>query len=228
MTHKISKYIESQKYAWSEATKAKVLSDLLRYSQHINGNAEELWEAISHLSPYSRVTLWTRVSSYWDFLKPGRNPYKIWRKKNARQFKNAYKRKTPEVTYEAAKKAINQISDIEVRNKAMQLLVGGLRWSESFTITEQGYCTGKGGKRRKVFVPSVKYTKSKSHFEKCLKKTLNITPHDLRKIRMTDLARQGLPPEDLCKIAGWSNFNTAVSYLAPTKDDKLAEIFAWN
>lgn len=223
--HKISKFIDSKKHAWSDVTKRKVRSDLLRYKDAITGDAEELWESISHLSPYSRVTLWTRVSSYWDFVSSGPNPYKAWREQNARQFKNAYKRKTPEITYSAAKEAIAKIQDVEVRGKAMQLLVGGLRWSESFTVTEQGYCIGKGGKSRKVFVPPIEYTKSKSYFEKELKKVLDVTVHDLRKIRMTDLARQGLPPEDLCKIAGWSNFNTAASYLAPAKDDELARLF---
>ena len=220
----ITNFINSKENAWSPTTRKKVQKDLEKYAPYITGEPEVLWNAISHLGAYSKVTLWTRVTKFWDSMSDDNN-YRHWREQNARQFKYAYERKTPELSFKEAYKALQKIKDNEVRAKALQLLVGGLRWSESFTV-EDGHCTGKGGKKRRVFVGAVDYTKSKSHFEQKLHEALpGITPHDLRKIRMTDLARQGLRPEDLCKIAGWSNFNTAASYIAPQKDETLAKLF---
>lgn len=219
----IEKYLESKKYAWAESTIRNVEAHLRKWGEHVHGEPPELYEKLLTLSPYSRLTVWTYLADYYTWLT-GSNKFHQWRKENARAFKNAYKPKTPKVSFKEAALRISRIKDSEVQTKAYQLLKGGLRYAESFKI-QGGTCIGKGSKQRKVFVEEVPYTKSYSWFYRTLKKETGLTPHDLRKIRANDLCEKGARPEELTAIMGWESFSTAQSYIEANDKrlDKLME-----
>lgn len=212
----IEKYIESKQYAWSPSTLRSETYRLKGVARYLDGNPETLWRAIQTMKPYARLTLWTRVVNYWQFLidndhEKGKNLYAKWRQENARLFKNAYVRQKPEITIEEANRIIDQIPNEQYRNRARALVTSGLRFNESNDIID-GRVRGKGGKTRKVFVESdgaqIKY----GGFRKALAK-VGLKSHDLRKLFLSRLVELGINEFELCEIAGWSNINTASSYI---------------
>lgn len=150
------------------------------------------------------------------------NPYARFKEDNAQLFRGAYERKTPKTSYDEAASRIAKIKDKDTRDKAMQLLIGGLRLGESATI-QSGYCVGKGNKRRRVYVGEVAYPKSESTFRRQLKKETGLTPHMLRKIKATEVAKKARP-EQLCELFGWSSFDTARSYIDAGSQPELEEL----
>lgn len=221
----INAYIKSKEHAWAESTKRSELYRLTSLEKVIDGNPLTLWNHIEKTyKPYTRSTIWTRVTEYWDFSHKGSNPYRAWRKTNAKQFKNVYEKKTPKISYEEATEKIDKLPIKEDRVKALQLLKGGLRWSESFTINEEGYVKGKGSKVRKVFVYSTTYSRNYTTFYNALN-SVGLKPHDLRKIKATELLKQGMSINDLCHVMGWEDMKTAMSYISASKEDELKEYF---
>jgi hypothetical protein len=225
----IEQYIESQKNSWSATTQASERYRLLGVQSHLDGNPDTLWAAIQGLKPYSRATTWTRVAAFWTYLietgqRQGPNPYQMWRKKNAKAFKNVYQQKVPEMTYAQAEALISQITDPLARQKAMDLLGAGLRYTESGTYKD-GQVTGKGGKVRKVYLETAPtaYDKSYHSFLRALAK-VGLKPHDLRKICLNELVDAGANPFELCEAAGWSDPKTAVSYIK-ARQGRVADLF---
>lgn len=212
----IEQYLDSKKLAWSETTKRSERARLNAVSAYLTGNPNDLWEAIKDKGPYTRLTVWTRVTQYWQWmldegLKNGKNEYKVWREKNAKVFKNTYVRTKPEITFDEAKRRIQALSDRDVREKAIQLLEGGLRFNESNSISD-GTVLGKGGKTRRVYVSSGTSNVSYGRVYAALKR-IGIRPHDLRKLFLSRVVESGANEFELCEIAGWSNLNTASSYI---------------
>lgn len=222
----INKYIEAHKLSWAESTlkseKARLnaLKDLLQPSS-IQEDPNALWQALKDrkMSAYTRVITWTRVSHfyYWclseGYLK-GSNVYADFRKKNARLFKYTYKRQLPNISFSEARVKILQINNKSIREKALEFLSTGMRWNEQFSY-QNGEVIGKGSKIRKIFLPKKsigKCERSYSTFRRELQK-INLKPHMLRKICLSRLVELGASPFELCEIAGWSNLNTASSYI---------------
>ncbi len=221
----IEQYLEDMKLAWSASTLRSETYRLKAVSSYLNGDAKTLWNELEGqgMAPYARVTTWTRVTAFWDWLLEGEkahgpNPYRIFRKKFARQFRHTYTKRIPSISFDEAKRRIERIHDNDIRSKALELLSTGMRYTESFTI-EAGHVTGKGGKRRAVYhsgsVPST-YSSSYSTFWRTLGR-VGLKPHDLRKICMNKLVEQGANQFELCEIAGWSKIDTASSYIQGNK-----------
>jgi hypothetical protein len=212
----IEKYIESKKFAWSPTTIRSETYRLQGVADFLDGNPETLWRAIQTMKPYARLTLWTRVTNYWQFLLDGdyvkgKNLYAKWKQENARLFKNSYVRQKPEITIEEAKRRIEQIPNQAYRERARSIVRSGLRFTESNHITG-GTVRGKGGKTRKVFVESDGQNIKYDGFHKALSK-VGLKSHDLRKLFLSRLVDLGINEFELCEIAGWSNINTASSYI---------------
>lgn len=224
MTNNIESYLESKKKAWSDTSLRTERSRLNAVKDVLNGNPDDLWAHCEEkkLSPYARATLFIRVASFWDFVSPGSNPYREWKKANGRLFKHVYQPKFPDISYEEAKARIAQISNEASRVKALQLLRGGLRWSESSTLRD-GSVVGKGAKPRRVYCEAVEYNAAYTTFYRHLR-AVGLTPHMLRKIRATDLARKGMNAADLLATFGWQDIKTAQSYLAPLDEARRAEL----
>lgn len=224
-------YLDSKKGAWAESTLRSEEHRLNGLLPHLNGDAPALWKALASLKPYSRVTAFTRACSFYSFLiakghVAGPNVYDAFREENARLFKNAYQPKALSISFEEAKRRIAEIKDEAIRNRALRLLSGGLRFTESATL-QDGHVVGKGGKRRRVFCQETTgdvYTGSYQTFFRALKK-VGLKPHDLRKLCATKLVEAGLKEADLMKVMGWNSIITAKSYLQPKLDDELADVF---
>lgn len=224
----IQKYLEDKALAWSVTTALSESHRLNAVAPFLDGNARTLWDNIQHLGGYSRLTTWSRVCDFYTWLVENKHTdtggdYRAFRKKNAKQFKNVYNPKTPELSFEEASERIESLAP-EFRDKARQLLSGGLRYSESFTLSG-GRVVGKGNKTREAFTEEATYTRSYRTFLRALQ-SVSLTPHMLRKICASRLAREGLREADLCKAMGWSSFKTAAVYLAPLQTQQIQDVFA--
>lgn len=185
----------------------------------------------SGIRPYTIKTIFTRLSDFrrWQIdsgtIKTRQNDYREFIVQNANLFKNAYEKEQLTITYSEALKKVRAIKDEAVREKAMQLLATGMRWTESFTLDSRGTVLGKGNKRRKIFNASmeINWKKSYTHFRETLKRETGLKPHSLRKLFATRLAQEGLREADLMSVMGWSNIQTAASYLQPIREKELQE-----
>ena len=225
----ITKYLDSKTNAWAPTTLKSERYRLNAVAPHLDGNPLSLWAAISDRGPYTRVTIWTRVTDFYQWCldnghRTGPNHYRTWKEDNARQFKHAYTPRFPEISFEEARARIQKIPQEGIRNKAMELLLGGLRYTESFTFREEdSTVVGKGSKRRVAFIPKregASFNRTYATFLRALRK-VGLTPHQLRKLAATEFARRGLREADLCKVMGWSSFATASKYIAPLKDEEI-------
>lgn len=234
MQELVNQYLDDFKGTWSSVTLERRREYLNKLLPAIKEGPEALLDELNHLAPYSFTTVWGYAVHFWDWYMEEKlqapntiNPFRQWRKKNGKKFKNTYTRQIPQITYDQAKTKIAKIKNPHSRAKAYQLLKGGLRWSESKTInTETSEVTGKGGKRRYCYVKPLEtpYPYSKMTFNRHLKKATGLKPHDLRKIRATDLARRGLQIQDICQVLGWSSFATASSYIAARRRDEIVKL----
>ena len=227
----ISEYLKSKELAWTKSSRRSEKHRLNAVKDLIDGDPDRLWNYVfKKYKPYSRVTVWTRVSCFYDWaIQEGRiqgpNPYKKFRQKNARVFKNVYTKSYPKLSYAEAERRLHSILDRDIREKCLELLLNGMRYTESFTRDADNYITGKGGKRRRVygFKPSGVFRGTYGKLRRELGR-IGLKPHDLRKLFATNLYRKGLDPMDVAKVLGWNSFETAKSYIAPRKDEELERL----
>jgi integrase len=221
-------YCESKANVWSDSSRRSESQRLNRLWPFIDGDAPKLWDALKDYGGYSRVTYWARVSAFWDWaIESGHlqapNPYADFKKKNPRPFRGQYKKEPCTIPFEQLMDGIRKEKRPEIRNKMIQLLEGGLRWTESHTLSD-GEVLGKGGKRRRVYVPeSDGPLATPAQYSAVLRacKRLGIKgPHKLRSARLSDLADNGANLFELMKFAGWSNPAVAQSYIE-ARDEKV-------
>jgi integrase len=234
----IEQYIEAKQGAWSLTTLRTEATRLAGLAGSLTGKPAELWAELEkrRMAPYARVTVWTRVCNFWGWAiehghAQGPNLYSVWRKEKAQWFtaSKVYTPKHCDMTLREARARISTMSDSGMQEKAMQLLLGGLRYEESFHVEELGpghyEVRGKGGKLRRVPVAPCRlaFHGGYTAFQRALKRATGLTPHQLRKIMATECARSGMQEADLCKLFGWECFTTAHKYIAPRDWDNLAD-----
>jgi site-specific recombinase XerD len=225
----VNKYIESKKLSWSESTVKSEQSRLKHASDMTLGPVAHYLKLKDELKPYALKTTFIRLSDFmqWQIdeaIIQGPNTYKTFMKKNAKLFKGVYEKEKIEIGFKEAVQRIKGIADTEVREKAIQLLSTGMRWTESFTLDDLGMVTGKGNKRRRVFnKQAVEFIQSKSSFARKLFRATGLKPHGLRKLFANEMVKRGFSSADLMQVMGWSDISTATSYLQAKKDDELAE-----
>ena len=226
----VGAYLKSKEKAWSASTlksETSRLMSIVRKCPELYNNPEALWEALQAGGSYTRQTTWVRASCFVDHLIKhshieGPNQLVQWREANANLFKNKYQRKTTSISIDEARVKICSIENTAIRTKCLQLLDGGLRYTESLTLRD-GTVRGKGNKTRKVYVDPVTSEPTYWAVYSSLKE-VGLTPHMLRKIKATAVSKAGARPEQLCELFGWSSFNTAQSYLNAGTDEELKEI----
>jgi hypothetical protein len=223
MNSLINEYIESKRYAWSPNTMRSERHRLNGVAHLLSESPEELWKGIQHLKPYSRLTLWTRVVEFTDWMiehgHKKENPYKKWRRENAKQFKNCYVKTKPEISFDEALERIKKIKRADIRRRAIEMLCSGTRYDESGRCQE-GLVSGKGSKLRTVYKPRIDgpdYTGSYQNFRRTLAE-VSLRPHDLRKLFLTRCVELGVNEFELCELAGWSSISTASSYIRVNQD----------
>lgn len=216
----IEQYIQDKQLAWSQSTLKSERYRLLGLAESITGDAMVLWQALDAQKPYSRVTAWTRVTQFWDWLMEtekipnGRNPYQIFRTKHERLFKNAYQERVPSIGFEEAVSRVSTITDRSVRDQAKRILLSGMRYFESRTYAG-GQVVGKGGKVREVFLGDKGRQlelRSYATFRRALAE-VGLKPHDLRKIYAARVVEEGANEFELKELMGWSKLDTAAKYI---------------
>lgn len=227
----IEEYISDMQYAWSPSTMRSERHRLNGVAAVLDGKPQSLWDRIQNLKPYTRTTVWTRVCRFWDWLLDkeyinGSNEYTSFRKRNRRFFKGSYRRVPSRFHFSEIDSRIQRILCPDSKAKANWILHNALRVSE-FDTLKNGTVVGKGGHCRQIYncgFSAPRKRVSYSKFWRELKK-VGLKPHDLRKAALTRLVEKGANEFELCAIAGWSDLNTAASYIRvnETKLKKLME-----
>lgn len=233
MDNLVKAYIEDHRLAWSPTTLRSERYRLQGIQEILDGDPHRLWQTLeSRQRPYSRVTTWTRVVSFWDWLvreghRTGPNPYQIFREKNARLFRYVYQTKTPTVSFSEAVERVGKLTG-RARGLGLQMLGTGERFHESQQRTdERGRVVGKGSKPRHTYrpeAPGEDRDVSYSSFRRALQ-AAGLVPHDLRKLFASRLVELGAREVDLLKAMGWSSMETAKRYLQPRSDAQLKSMF---
>lgn len=233
MNQLIQSYIEDQRLAWSHTTLRSELYRLNGVQEVLSGDPLVLWNfLVSRQKPYARLTTWTRVVGLWDWMireghRDGSNPYRLFREKNARLFKNVYQTKAPSLSFEETFKRLQTLPS-GFRELGIQMLGTGERFSESQQeVDERGRIIGKGSKPRNTYRPKTSgeiRNVSYASFRRALH-SIGVVPHDFRKLFATRLVELGAGEMDLLKAMGWSSMETAKRYLQPKKDAELKQMF---
>jgi integrase len=224
----IKQYLESKKLAWANSTQRSERYRLLSLASVLTGEPHVLWshlEAVG-MAPYTRVTAWTRVTEFWQWMLDegkvqGRNEYQKFRKTNARLFKNTYNRQPARYSFKQAVSRISRIRQDILRTAAEKLLTNGLRISEIRNLRD-GQVTGKGNKSRKYFGQVIGVSVPEHQLREALGR-VGLKPHDLRKICASELVKRGASPFELREIMGWSSVETAMSYVK-LEDKRLEQL----
>lgn len=214
----ITEYLNSKREDWAGSTQDSERHRLAAVKDLLDGKPERLWNGIQHLGKYSRLTVWSRVTAFYDWridhgYSKGPNPYRAFRRERATRFKNAYSRKTPDVSFEDALARISSISDPIVRAHCEFLLNTGARFSESEKVKADGSVVGKGSKERKLYFSTKPSEWAPYQQVRRALSKVGLKPHTLRKILLTELARRGADSFVLCQVAGWSTLAPAQSYI---------------
>lgn len=224
----ITEYLNAKKEDWASSTQDSERHRLNSVKEHIDGKPERLWTNTQQLGKYSRQTTWSRVTSFYDFLidngyQKGPNPYRAWRREKGTRFKNAYTRRTPDVSFAEALALITGICDSAVRSHCQFLLYTGARFEESLNVSSTGTVIGKGGKERTLHIPETVDVSLRAPYQQVRRALakVGLKPHTLRKILLTELARQGANPFVLCEVAGWSSLAPATSYITAVGASEL-------
>lgn len=227
----IHKYLESNRLSWSPSTLKSEHARLHAIASILaSGNPEDLWRYLeeTNTKPYTRLTTWTRAVAFYSFgmaegVFTGPNKYALFREKNKRLFKNVYTRRLPDIGYEEAYLRISTLPCGPTKTIALLLLSSGLRFHEAFKIQDNAV-VGKGGKKREIFLHENGRMVSEGLINKTnysavyrTLKQIGLTPHMLRKLCLSRLVEKGANVFELCEIAGWSNLQTASSYIKTDK-----------
>lgn len=171
--------------------------------------------------------VFSHVAAFWDWkqehgLAEGqKNPYREFRHKYRRRGVFRANFEPPLLfDFETAKRKILTLENELIRNKALELLHTGMRFTESLTLNK-GKIMGKGGKKREVLLPASlkgvkKYQGNYDTFRRHLKR-IGLKPHDLRRIFTTHQAKQGKSPYELMRILGLSTILTTQIYVGVFK-----------
>ncbi len=221
----IDSYIKSNVLAWSTTTQTTARASLNAVASAMDGNPLTLWNEIQNRKPYTRQTIWIRVSLFWGWCNPkADNPYVAWRKANAMAFKNAYTKERIEITYEEAKVRISAIADLAIQKRALEILGSGQRYAESCQSGAE--ILGKGSKPRPNFRPELAgppFDQSYHTFYRALRQ-VGLKPHTLRKLALTRMVDKGATVYDIMEVAGWSSIQTASSYIQPKETARLKDL----
>jgi len=236
LSNYVTDYLEYKDKVWTRATLLSEQSRLKKYSYLLDSgmDAASIYKTLKGqgLGPYTLKTAFIRLGNFADWImenKPGvitKNIFKEFTTTNKQIFRNSYKKETLATTYDEAIIKISSIENAVVKQHAFYLLQTGLRISESYNLEQredgQIYVIGKGGKQRRIFTENLPQSlASVTTLRRALKK-VNLKPHTLRKLYATRLlTKGGISTHELCKIMGWSNIETAMSYLQSRKDEEL-------
>jgi hypothetical protein len=202
---------------------------LRKLVQYLDGNPSTLMNYLAeHQSPYTRVTSWSFVITFWNWLvKHGfkkSNPYITYKEEHSHFFNHAYKIERLAITFEEAEARIQKLPP-DFRKRALEMLYSAQRYCEA--AQPRGLeILGKGNKLREDCRPDLEgpdYRKSYASFYRALKK-IGLKSHTLRKLALTKLVAEGCNEYDLMAFAGWSSIKPATSYIQPKRMSHLKSL----
>lgn len=227
----IDSYLDYHQLAWAPATLRSARYTLTSYWP-LAASPEALWTALAPLAPYTRQTVWIRLSHYQNWLVSTKgviceeaNSLSAFAKRNKRLFRGAYKPERLTITYEEAVKRLAALQPLDVRRTAQRMLFGAQRWSDK--ACGDGIVVGKGSKVRQDYSPG-DLQGADAPYQKVYRalKAVGLKPHTLRKLALNLLVERGATAADLMQVAGWASMATAVAYLQPKDDKRLKEMLA--
>jgi hypothetical protein len=222
MVKNIASYIESKRDAWSPSTIKTAHSKLraLEHSEVLALNPKDAYTELvaQGMKPYTIKTAFILMHGY-EVYRSGDSKWQVFTKTHARLFKNAYQKEQLNVTFEQAMHLIEgaTFTTIGMKQTALLMLTAGLRSMEALAYDGSGKVVGKGGKVRSVFTQITKRSEGNSYRQLYSElRGLGLKPHMLRKLAATRLAEQGFTLQDIMTVMGWTNMQTAASYLQPS------------
>lgn len=224
---KVKEYLADHQNAWAPSTLKSESSKLNKYGHLVDQDPAKAFKSLTKdLKPYTIKTLFIRLSHYkqWQVDKglDETNTYKEFLRKHANKFKHVYDRKPVKVDYNTTLSRIRSLSDQDVRETAEFLLKSGLRISEAYKVKD-GFVVGKGSKKRPVFVDPPQTLASQKRLRDGLS-SIELTPHDLRKLCATRLVEKGADAATLCHVMGWTKIETAYRYIQPKNNESIKEM----
>ena len=230
----VDEYIDSKSMAWTKNSQKSERARLRSVDPKFLENPDGLYRQLSaRKKPYTIKTTFIRIREFAKWMKL-EDCFGRFMQDNARLFKQSivYNRKRVALTYKEALKRIRKMKNPRFRNKALELLATGARWSESFTMDEHNVIIGKGNKRRRLFLPekfkaqegTVVTASDYSSFRRALKAVGIKGPHTLRKLAANRLIEIGANYSDVMEIMGWSSIQTAVSYVQSKREEDLQSL----
>lgn len=228
----IREYLAYKRPAWAESTYQSEAPRLWNLERFVMETPNETYRALKHAGykPYTIKTAITRLNALFRWAKlQGKikdNPYELWLEEHRYLFRNSYKNKQLDITFDEAKGLIKSNLPVgEVRDTAFFLLSSGIRISELRTVTCHGgryFVTGKGNKKRRIYAEPPKKAACVTELRSALKK-IGLTPHDLRRLFATHLLRKSVPVHDVAKATGHESIKTLMRYLQAEGEDLLQE-----
>lgn len=224
MEQQLKEYIEYKRGAWAPTTLRSEVSRLYAVLPLLHLTPQEVFVRLSKegKKPYTIRTIFVRIADFRAHFQDYR--FKEFLSKQANLFKNVYSKERVSITFQEARKRLEQIADKDVRELAFFILSNGLRSVEALTYKGDGMVLGKGARMRRIFNhvdmevgTPVTYIKLYTELKK-----IGLKPHTLRKLAATELAANGLREADLMHVMGWTNIQTASWYLQPKSDEELA------
>ena len=229
----VNRYLEAKSIVWTDTTFKSERARLSKYKDKLDLSPIQIFSTLKEqgIGPYTIKTLFIRFSNFVDWcieqeLYSGKNKFQQFTKHNKQLFRNVYNKEALAYNLDKLPYKISRIKNAKARYMANYLLKTGLRISEIYKLKSSPsgeiYVIGKGGKQRRVFIDYLpKHIISQSTFRRALTE-IEIKPHDLRKAYATRLLNEcKIKPHELCKVMGWSNIQTAMSYLQGRQDDEL-------
>ena len=230
----LGKFLAEKSHTWSPSTLKSERARLRQVIPWIKYGPQYVLEQCDKQKkkPYTVKMIFQRIAAFLDWAGCEDNPYRRFLEANPTFFRRSYDRlkdvrKLSQIRYaDVIEKIKTSNLEEDIKEHALKILTTGARYRESITHDKEGYVKGKGGKVRRLFLKGARqYTRSYTRFYRALKKEIGLTPHQLRKLMATELARNPeVSPRDLMEIMGWTNMITAGVYLQPRRESKLKKL----
>lgn len=231
----ITEFLESKRNYWTRSTITTVGSKL-KSLRNFGADPAIIYERMlkQGFSKYS-------IKQYFIVAKPLDPRFGQFLKEQSYLFRFAYQNKLKALSIESFHKALEQAPNIDVKNALVLMGRGGLRWQECLDVKWSDFSssgdelsvTGKGGRTRTIPFsrswlagapselsagPEAKVVACPSHQLRAALKypllPLGFGPHDLRSMRLTELAQnRTLTIQDIKAFAGHSDIRTTERYL---------------
>jgi hypothetical protein len=228
----IEEYLADFQLAWAPSTLKTERARLNALRAFLDLEPKEAYLKLSaKLRPYTLKVTFGRLANFegWAIEKgylQGPNKFRAFYKSHANLFKHAYRREVVGITFDEARELIlKELTDSQVRAKALDLLKTGMRFTESLTEDKNNEIVGKGAKVRKVYRdgPAASWEASYQTFRRKLAE-IGLKPHTLRKLCASKLGAEGAKEMDLLEIMGWESIQTASRYLQAKRESELRSI----